>query len=70
MNKSNLSLKEEYTILHIDKKRNELKKIEMFQTNGNIVTYLIDKIDINSKIKDNEFVFKEIEGLEVIDLRF
>ena len=69
-NKSNLSLQDEYTVLFIDMKNNDLKKIEMFQSNGNIVTYLIEKIEIDADIDDSEFEFNDLEGLEVIDLRF
>lgn len=69
-NKSNLSLQDEYSILYIDRKEQQLKKIEMFQKNGNIVTYLIVKIEIDSDIDKTEFIFSNLEGLEVIDLRF
>lgn len=69
-NKSNLSGQDEYTLLYVEKDSGKLKVIEMFQSNGNIVSYHIEKIEIDSEIKDKEFIFKEVEGMEIIDLRF
>jgi outer membrane lipoprotein-sorting protein len=69
-NQSNLSLQDEYTIIYVDADSDDLKKIEMFQSNGNIVTYIIDKIEIDEDIADSEFELSDLEGLEVIDLRF
>ena len=70
INKSNLSTQDEYTILFVDKDSGKLKIIEMYQSNGNIVSYHIEKIELDVKINDKEFIFKEEEGMEIIDLRF
>ncbi len=54
--------------LWIDKKTFLVKKLEYHDMNDNWVSFLFDKVKINSGIKDSEFVYSPPKGIEVVDL--
>jgi len=54
--------------LWIDQKTFLVKKLEYQDINDNWVTFLFDKVKINSGIKDSEFVYSPPKGIEVVDL--
>ena len=52
----------------VDQKTLLVKKLEYRDMNDNWVTFLFDKVKINSGIKDSEFVYSPPKGIEVVDL--
>ena len=57
--------------LYIDKSLSQIVRSKIFDKNGNIYTYEINKFQGHIKIKDNFFAFnkKQYPGVEVLDLR-
>ena len=57
--------------LSIDKKNKYVSEAKVFNKDGNIITYSIDKFNPNSKVADELFTFNKAKypGVEVVDLR-
>ncbi len=58
-------------ILQIDKVSNFIKSGNVYEKNGNIMSYAITKMSSNSVMPDTQFLFdaKKYPGVEVVDLR-
>ena len=69
-NTSNFKTNKESIMIWIDADKNELKKIIQNKKNGNIVTYTIEKTNINSSFSPSYFQYKNTTNAEEIDLRF
>ncbi|MEI6576112.1 MAG: outer membrane lipoprotein carrier protein LolA [Bacteroidota bacterium] len=57
--------------LEIDKANKQITSFAVYDKNGSIYTYKINKFSVNQKIADSEFVFKATDypGAEINDMR-
>ncbi len=58
-------------VVNIDKKTSHLKEIHVYDDDGNIFSYIINKFITNQELPQNTFVFDEesLPDVEVIDMR-
>jgi len=61
----------EKVIVIIDKKLKQIKSFKIFDRNGNVFTYKVNRFQTDVPVKDSDFVFNEAdhENVEVIDMR-
>ncbi len=61
----------EKVIVLIDKKLKQIKSFKIFDRNGNIFTYKVNRFQTDVPVKDSDFVFNEADhtDVEVIDMR-
>jgi len=55
----------------VDKAKKTISSISIFDKNGSVYSYIVNKMDVNQNFYDTMFTFKPAEhpGVEVIDMR-
>jgi len=55
--------------LWVDESTWFIKKVELVDVNGKETEYVVDDLQVNVGLQDSRFVFKILEGVQVVDLR-